>query len=91
MALPNFPSADCDAANGILSEGGGAVPGDSDADTFGDDPYFDDLWTDCDDGDMVACDDLYYASPVDSDYEDFGATCGDRITTEIDCVEGFDS
>jgi hypothetical protein len=31
---------------------------------------------DCEAGDMVACDELFYASPVGSDDEDFGATCG---------------
>jgi hypothetical protein len=30
----------------------------------------------CEDGDMEACDDLYYASDIGSDDEAFGATCG---------------
>lgn len=30
----------------------------------------------CEAGDMVACDDLYYASDIGSDDEEFGATCG---------------
>lgn len=32
----------------------------------------------CADGDMVACDDLYFGSPIDSSEEAFGETCGDR-------------
>jgi len=30
----------------------------------------------CEKGDMVACDDLWFAAPVDSEDEEFGATCG---------------
>ena len=30
----------------------------------------------CEAGDMAACDDLWFAAPVDSDDEEFGATCG---------------
>jgi hypothetical protein len=33
----------------------------------------------CAAGDMLACDDLYWSSPVGSEYESFGATCGRRI------------
>ncbi|MCH1450202.1 MAG: hypothetical protein L7U66_00220 [Acidimicrobiales bacterium] len=50
----------------------------SDADTYGDDPDLDALWDDCDAGDDVACDDLYLRSPIGSDYESFGSTCGER-------------
>ncbi len=52
------------------SSGGGA------AYTYGDDAYLDGLWDACSGGDMEACDQLYYESPVDSEYETFGATCG---------------
>ncbi|MBK9179162.1 MAG: hypothetical protein IPM45_06225 [Acidimicrobiales bacterium] len=51
------------------SGGGGAY-------TYGDDAYLDGLWDACSGGDMEACDQLYYESPVDSEYETFGATCG---------------
>jgi hypothetical protein len=50
------------------------------ADTYGDDPVLDSLWDACADGDLEACDTLYFDSPVDSEYEHFGSTCGD--TTE---------
>jgi hypothetical protein len=53
----------------------------------GDDPALDELWVDCGLGDWVACDDLYLESPLDSDYETFGATCGYRVETEDWCVE----
>lgn len=48
------------------------------ADDYGDDPALDALYDDCEDGDMAACDELYFASDVDSGYEAFGETCGDR-------------
>lgn len=47
--------------------------------TFGDDGDFDALWLSCDAGAMQACDDLYQDSPVGSEYELFGATCGARF------------
>ena len=36
------------------------------------------LWDDCGAGDDQACNDLFAESPVDSDWEDYGSTCGDR-------------
>jgi len=48
----------------------------SDADTYGDDPELDALWDGCAAGDMAACDDLYFESPLNSEYEEFGDTCG---------------
>lgn len=44
--------------------------------TYGDDPLLDELWTRCADGDLASCDDLFLASPMGSEYEAFGATCG---------------
>lgn len=44
--------------------------------TFGDDDYLDDLWLKCERGQWVKCDDLYLDSPIGSEYEFFGATCG---------------
>ena len=46
---------------------------------YGDDPRLDALYDSCAAGDMVACDDLYWESPIDSDYEAFALTCGDTI------------
>lgn len=50
--------------------------------TFGDDGDLDALWLSCDSGAMQACDDLYQDSPVDSEYEFFGGTCGLRFDGE---------
>ncbi len=42
----------------------------------------------CGDGDWAACDELYWTSPVDSDDEAFGATCGNRESWQAGtCVE----
>ncbi|MFH5821634.1 hypothetical protein [Georgenia sp. AZ-5] len=47
--------------------------------TYGSDPYLDELWDACADGDAQACDDLYNESPLFSEYEEFGDTCGYRF------------
>ena len=36
---------------------------------YGDDPTFDALWEDCQDADYEACEELYWDSPLDSQYE----------------------
>lgn len=60
--------------------------------TFGDDAALDALWQACSAGDGQACDDLYWDSPIDSEYEAFGNTCGYRFP-EADapgtCVDAF--
>jgi len=39
-----------------------------------------------DDADMTACDFLYYRSPLDSTYEEIGASCGGRVQVAVpDC------
>lgn len=43
---------------------------------YGDDSALDALWDACEGGDTGACSDLFFESPIDSDYETFGATCG---------------
>lgn len=59
--------------------------------TYGDDPALDVLWDACEAEDWAACDDLYLDSPIGSDYERFGDTCGERMEagTEIFCVDEF--
>lgn len=47
----------------------------------GDDPQLDELWDRCAAGEPTACDRLYYDSPFDTRYEQFGNTCGDRGLT----------
>ena len=64
-------------SGGFTDEGG----------SYGDNESLDALWDSCEDGDMAACDALYYESPFGSDYEDFGATCGNRGDSALACVE----
>ncbi len=52
---------------------------DSNPHTFGDDEELDSLWTGCADGNLDACDDLYFRSPFGSEYERFGSFCGNRV------------
>lgn len=54
----------------------GPVPGPS---TYGDDTRLDQLWDRCEAGDGASCDELYRQSPVGSEYEEFGDTCGRRF------------
>ncbi|WP_249522393.1 hypothetical protein, partial [Modestobacter marinus] len=42
-------------------------------------------WT-CSDGDPSGCDLLYWVSPVGSDYEAYGATCGVRAGWELPLI-----
>jgi len=46
---------------------------------LGDDPLFDGLAQACFEGDMTSCDDLYWRTPVDSTYEEYGSTCAGRV------------
>lgn len=48
-------------------------------DAYGDNPELDALWDACATGDGESCDNLFFSSMIDSDYETFGATCGDRF------------
>lgn len=58
--------------------------------SFGDDPELDALYTACAEGWGKACDELYDAASVDSDYERFASACGDR-THEIVCYDVYPS
>ncbi len=53
-------------------------PGSDDPGSYGDDAALDELWDECDGGNGAACDELYWDSPLDSEYEAFGSTCGGR-------------
>jgi hypothetical protein len=52
--------------------------GDGIADKYGDNDGCDALHDACAERDLLACNDLYFASTVASAYEAFGATCGER-------------
>ncbi|MBT8240539.1 MAG: hypothetical protein KJN63_04870 [Acidimicrobiia bacterium] len=45
---------------------------------YGDDPELDELWDRCEAGEGIACDELWSAAPIGSEYERFGVTCGER-------------
>ena len=64
------------------SSGGSSSYGD-----YGSDSYLDSLWLSCSNGDFTACDDLYMESPFDSEYEEFGQTCGYRNDPAGYCVD----
>jgi hypothetical protein len=59
---------------------------DPEADAYGDDPTLDALWDQCAEGSGKACDDLFWLAPLDSQYEQFGYTCGDRQNVTL-CKE----
>jgi hypothetical protein len=58
---------------------------------YGSNERFDQLWDRCADEDWAACDELFNDSPIGSEYEDFGDTCGNRQAggTGVYCVESF--
>jgi hypothetical protein len=55
--------------------------------TVGADPVLGPLATACHGGDMVKCDELYFAAPSGSPYESYGNTCGQRTTVDEFCVD----
>lgn len=66
---------------GERTDGGGECSSRGGADspyTYGDDAYLDRLWDGCNAEDFAACGELYEFSPVGSEYEQFGGTCGWR-------------
>jgi hypothetical protein len=81
--VPQGEAQDCTT---VLGGGPGAS---DDPFTYGDDAHLDGLWEDCEDGDPVACDDLYWDSPIGSLYEEFGSSCGFVVPEgEVaDCVD----
>lgn len=64
----------------------GDVPEPQEPGDLGDDPELDALAQDCFDGDFGACDQLFFDSPVDSDYEAYGDSCGGRNEPAGLCV-----
>ncbi len=47
---------------------------------FGDDARLDELWLACEAGSGLACEHLFAQSPIGSQYERFGVSCGERPT-----------
>lgn len=52
----------------------------TDTGMYGSDPELDALYDACADGDMVACDELYFNSGYGTEYEEFAITCGGTDT-----------
>jgi len=65
-----------DKAYGTCESGSSSVSGES----YGDDPVLDELYDKCGDGDLEACDELYFEADYDTDYYNFGVTCGDTAS-----------
>lgn len=66
-----WSAGSCEIADGTdnpASEPGSGAPGT--------DASLDALWTSCSEGDMAACDELYWNAPSGSDYETYGGSCG---------------
>jgi hypothetical protein len=72
------------------SQPGDSVPGEARPQGPGDDPALDALYRSCAAGDGAACDRLFDAAPLGSEYERFGSTCGDR-TRELRCADVYPS
>jgi hypothetical protein len=77
-----------DSCGGRQPRGGGEcteIEGDGSPYTYGDDPWLDELWDGCNNEDFEACQILYEESPIDSEYEWFGGTCGGRLDVAGGC------
>jgi hypothetical protein len=57
--------------------------------TYGDDPVLDGFWDACEAADWRACDRLYFDSPSNSVYAEFGSTCGYRTSKTYGACEAF--
>lgn len=84
------PDSDGPDADGPDADGPDSNGPDADGPVaFGDDPFLDELYESCRDGDLVDCDELYFASGIGSEYEAFGSTCGETSeATRGACADG---
>jgi hypothetical protein len=73
----------------VPSEARGSSDTESSSSAEGVDPYLDQLWAECEAGDFQSCDDLYSDSPLGSEYQEFGDTCGNRNVPSGWCVEVY--
>jgi hypothetical protein len=79
-------------AGAIRSADEGAIPtSDVPPGGLGDDPVLDRYASDCYEGLMQACDDLFLESGTDSLYRIYGDTCGARQLpgTDVFCTDAF--
>ncbi len=88
-ALEEELRAACQAAQVAFDEGDGESPSLASEEVdgiafvdgpvgYGDDGDLDALWDECEAGSGSACDELFDRSPLHSDYEEFGLSCGQR-------------
>lgn len=90
LASPGQPEPDCswsEWGSEPVPEAWEEVPEtwESGAQTYGDHPLLDGLWDRCAEGEMGACDELWWMSPIGSEYETFGSTCGHRAEAGAWC------
>jgi hypothetical protein len=78
---------DADAADENETPPTSTAPGDPAR--LGDNADLDELATKCQDGDMVACDELYFSAPASTPYETYGDTCGGRTEVDDFCVNVY--
>jgi len=69
-----------DGAPNCVARFGGGEP--VEPEDFGD-AQFNRLAQQCFDGDLGACDDLFFQTPIDSAGEEYGSTCGGRLTDGV--------
>ena len=67
-----------EASYGMCEYGLGSGTGSGEASSYGDDPILDELWDACEGGDFEACDELWWDTPIGSEYELFAESCGGR-------------
>ncbi len=81
-----------DGRDGFFGSGSGPAPIPVDESDSEYDSTFHELAEGCRDGDLDACDSLYFQTPVGSEYEEYGSTCGGRADEEFygTCAEDFD-
>src|SRR5690625_2775583 len=73
---------------GVLAFAAATVFGVLGGGSYGDDPELDRLYDACAAGDGWSCDELYWQSPINSEYEEFGDTCGFRFPPQEVYCEG---
>src|SRR5690606_8063277 len=78
--VPDIDVPDIDVPSGPGGvEAGSPEPPPLDDPQIDDDPMLETYAEDCYDGDMAACDDLYWSTDIGSDLEEYAISCGGRL------------
>ena len=90
-ASPAPPEPDESSGAAAAGEAAAVPAGSEDDDCRSSDTLCADMATDCQSGDMTACDTLWLRTRVGSEWEEYGATCGGRTDDWMsgDCEETF--